>query len=503
MRVSLLVRGLPLCLLAACAGGKGVTGGAGSNGTGTAGATGAAGVSGAAGTTGAAGATGVAGSGAVGTAGSTGAAGATGAAGTGTTGAAGSTGAAGATGAAGTGTTGTAGASGTAGATGAAGSTATDAGTDALCQTAEYMFQPMLPTVYLVVDRSGSMFDCLSTTNVEPSCPTQSDTSWSKLKDAVLMVVQALETQVRFGFASFSGTNPASGGTCPIIDEVAPKVMNLADITSKYNALAFPPNTTASGMKFESPATFAVSMVGAELMADTSPGAKYIMFVTDGELDYCDDGTPFCASDDVIGQLQRLKAAGITTLVMGLQTSNFNLPTGTLQAFANAGAGEPTVIQPPSGGNATTLFDQCQPKAQWKADFLAVAPASCATDLNSCRGMTIGTYSAAAGPTKPLMPNAADQTMLVTQLGTAISAVKSCVFDLSDVGGKSIKVDLTKLDAAHVQVEGQDVPRNDTNGWKMNSQTQLELVGTACKNWQTPSANKIDFMFPCSTIIFE
>jgi hypothetical protein len=43
------------------------------------------------------------------------------------------------------------------------------------------------PTVYLVVDRSGSMFDCLSTTtNVEPMCaPTAGsamDTSWYKLK---------------------------------------------------------------------------------------------------------------------------------------------------------------------------------------------------------------------------------------------------------------------------------------------------------------------------------
>ncbi len=117
--------------------------------------------------------------------------------------------------------------------------------------------------------------------------------------------------------------------------------------------------------------------------------------------------------------------------------------------------------------------------------------------------MTIGTYAATAGPTKPYTPNPADQTMLVTQLGTAISAVKSCVFDLGDVGGKSIKVDLTKLDQAHVLVENQQVPRNDTNGWKMNGQTQLELVGTACTNWRMPSVNKIDFQFPCSTIIFE
>jgi hypothetical protein len=108
-----------------------------------------------------------------------------------------------------------------------------------------------------------------------------------------------------------------------------------------------------------------------------------------------------------------------------------------------------------------------------------------------------------AGPTKPYTPNAADQTMLINQLGTAIAAVKSCVFDLGDIGGKSIKVDLTKLDQAKVLVEDQQVPMSDANGWKMNGQTQLELVGTACANWRMPNVDDIDFQFPCSTIIFE
>jgi hypothetical protein len=29
------------------------------------------------------------------------------------------------------------------------------------------------------------------------------------------------------------------------------------------------------------------------------------------------------------------------------------------------------------------------------------------------------------------------------------------------------------------------------------------LVGTACASWRMPSNNKIDFQFPCSSIIFE
>jgi hypothetical protein len=160
------------------------------------------------------------------------------------------------------------------------------------------------------------------------------------------------------------------------------------------------------------------------------------------------------------------------------------------------------VIQPPAGGDATAIFDQCNPKALWRENFLAAYP-QCAANLNNCRGMTLGTYMATAGTTRPYTPNAADQNMLITQLATAISGVKSCTFDLGDIGGKSIKVDLTKLDQAKVLVENVQVPRNDTNGWKMNGQTELELVGTACANWRMPNVDDIDFQFPCGIIIFE
>ena len=163
------------------------------------------------------------------------------------------------------------------------------------CQQVPFNFAPKTPTVYVVVDRSGSMFDCLSTTNPEPSCPTPSDTSWSKLKDATETVISALDTQVRFGFAAFMGTNPSAGGTCPIISKVAPKLGNSTDIKTLYESLPFPPNSTQSGVKFETPASETITMIGTELSQDTTPGDKYILFVTDGQPDYCDDSNSLCA----------------------------------------------------------------------------------------------------------------------------------------------------------------------------------------------------------------
>ena len=101
-------------------------------------------------------------------------------------------------------------------------------------------------------------------------------------------------------------------------------------------------------------------------------------------------------------------------------------------------------------------------------------------------------------------PSAADQTQLVSQLSTALAGVKSCSFDLNDVGGKSIKVDPMKLDQAHIKIEGIEVPQNATNGWSLGATpSELVLNGTACTMWRMPNAKLIDFNFPCSIIIFE
>ena len=48
----------------------------------------------------------------------------------------------------------------------------------------------------------------------------------------------------------------------------------------------------------------------AELAADTVPGDKFVLFVTDGQPDYCDDANALCAPDSVIAGLQKLKAEG-------------------------------------------------------------------------------------------------------------------------------------------------------------------------------------------------
>jgi hypothetical protein len=376
---------------------------------------------------------------------------------------------------------------------------------------ANYSFTPKIPTVYVMVDRSGSMFDCLSTNSVEPSCGANNqgdpnDTAWVKLRTATLTVLQSLQAQVRFGLATFTGT---AMKMCPMVDGVAPDLNNYDKIAAYYNGLPAGPNSTTPGEKYESPARQSLDKIGAELVADTTPGDKYILFVTDGEPDYCDDGVSLCPIDSVVAGLQNLKKQNITTIIMGIKSNVGQVPPSVLQAYANAGAGEPTVA---SLGSATAklsdIFDQCQGRAGWLADLMTSGKPQMRCNPSPCDNTapmytTIADYSATAGPTKPFAPDVADSAALVSQLGTALAGVKSCTFDLSNVGGQSIKVDLNQLSAAEVKVQGATVPLDMTNGWSMASASQLVLNGTACDNWKKPDVKDIAFNFPCKTIIFE
>jgi len=373
------------------------------------------------------------------------------------------------------------------------------------CQTTDYHFERKIPTVYLVVDRSGSMFHCISTS--ELVCSTKSDTSWSQLKNAIETVLPTLDDTVRLGFTTIFGTNPSGGGSCPLqtagtlADNVPPALNNAATIKAKYDSLDTmwpnPSDAMNTGKKLESPASYAITATAKALAADTStPGDKFIIFITDGQEDYCDDALEICASDSTVGAIQAAAAANIKTIVFGLQTTQFNLPGAVLQAFANAGASEPTVASVPSGLDATAIFDQCQGVTPWKTDLMA-------SGHPTTRGPTavVGTYMSTMGPTMPFKPNSSDQQALQNQLAKALSGVKSCVFDLSNIDGKSIKVDRTQLNKASVVIQGMTIALDSTNGWNMISDTQLQLFGSACDRWHDPMNNDIMFNFPCEIIV--
>jgi hypothetical protein len=352
------------------------------------------------------------------------------------------------------------------------------------CQEFEINFDPKETTVLVLVDRSGSVFDSMA---------------WEPLKEGVLTVVQQLQGDIRFGWAAFTG----HVGSCPDYVDVKPQLNNYDAIASVYQPMGAYTKGTP-----ETPTMQALGLAYDTLTAATEPeGEKYILFVTDGEPDYCGNGNPLCPVDAVVYRLQQLKAQGVGTFVLGLKSTLTTISGATLQAFANAGAGEPVL---PPGGDAQKIYNECfyggDSNAEgWKADWTAAGREAM---------QTLGTYSATDGTAPLFQPNATDTMELTRQISEVVSGVKkSCLFDLQG----NIQVDLNQLNAATIAVCG-ELPEGtecspatgttiplasdaDPNGWRMNTATQLELVGSGCEAWRSVDAKKIDFGFPCEIIV--
>jgi hypothetical protein len=361
------------------------------------------------------------------------------------------------------------------------------------CQQATRSFTPKIPTVFLLVDRSFSMFD--------ENPPGSGSNAWSALRGGVLQVISDLQGDVRFGFGAFSG----QGTTCPDMPMTLPALNNQPAIASQYTSLD-------RSMFKDTPTVAALAVASQTLWNDTVEGDKYILFVTDGEPDYCDDGNSLCPPDSVVGRLQNLalgsdgsgvQRAPIHTLVFGVNSPLTTISPEVLQAFANAGAGLPVAPPRPNPNQAydpNALYDQCNGVTGWAKDFAA-------TGKVAARGQTIGSYVdpadplAVPGTAKVYRPDPNDQTALIQQISEALAGVKSCSFDLA---GDGVQVDLSRSDLgdlAKILINGNPVPFDTVNGWHMLSPTTVQLEGTACGNWRAPGQSSIDFDFPCDVII--
>jgi hypothetical protein len=398
------------------------------------------------------------------------------------------------------GTNGSGGRGGPGGDVGIAGTTGTPNPDAAACQQMDVKFLPEIPDVYVLVDRSGSEFDsstCSSTTM------SYTGGNFFTLKTAVLQVVQNLQGQVRFGFGSFVGDHAT--GTCvpgltPTPAQLPIALYNYSAINTLYGPLG---SLSPCGAKADTPAVSVLPTIKSALLAEpataTNPmtnamytvGKKYVLFVTDSETDFCDDGEAACPADAVTYRLQDLYANGIGTLVIGLPASSSSGDTiapSVLQNFANAGDGQP--VAPPQGYTPTMLHNDCQGVPGWAATFSAAG----GTGINP-----LATYATTGGTAMVFAPtSASDVTALTNQITSAIQGVKSCTFDLS-----KFTINLQKLSEGNVFINGAVVPLdpNNANGWDMVSASQLQLFGSACDTWRNPSSTDIRFDFPCDIII--
>jgi hypothetical protein len=306
------------------------------------------------------------------------------------------------------------------------------------CNKVEIDFAPRVPSVFILVDRSGSMFE---------------HNLWSPLEDGVLAVVEQLDKDIRFGFSSYTGQQ---GMQCPQLSMVVPIAdHNYAAIKQAYTAITKPQ------YKAETPTSLAISAVSKILQQEPANSPKYILLVTDGEPDFCDDPNVTCSRDAVVAAAQAAYAQGIGTFIFSV---GGEVDRGHLADVANAGTGQPVVDR------QMAVHYQCP---------------------NS-----LATYAAVSGNAPFFEPDVNDRGALVAALSGTIAGVRSCVFDLQ---GK-LKIDLAQADQGMVEIDGVKVEYGGSDGYRMNSPTQLELLGTSCQRLKLAQTKSIAIDFPCKAV---
>ena len=314
-----------------------------------------------------------------------------------------------------------------------------------VCASASVSASRITPTVYLVLDGSGSM-----------DAEFGSGTRWTVLRDALIGpsgVVTKLESVVEFGSAIYSNADPMS---CPSMREVAPGLQNLRTIEQ-----AFPTKEPGGG----TPTGEALQKVVDSLPA-FNPGpdtvgqtAPIIILATDGEPNGCASGTTCNWADwatcltQLLGSLASAPPTYDSTLAAVRAAKEKNLPVW--------------VVSLAEGLNA---IPDLQRTANIGAGF--------AEDASP--GATI--YS-------PQNPDELTNT-LVQLIGDVVTC------DVALAGALEVE----RACEGTVQMNGQDLECNGAEGWKAVDPTHIQLQGEACARFKSDPTVMLDARFPCDVV---
>lgn len=336
------------------------------------------------------------------------------------------------------------------------------------CDSGEVKFEPRIPTVFILVDRSGSIFDLQQ---------------WTPLRDKVLPVVKILEPDVRIGLGAYNSVNGACSDV--IEDQGTIALNNFAAIETFYKGLS----ATKPGGKLDTPTSVAVQQAAAILTADDGPGAKAILLVTaDDDPDFCDDVGPDCGNDAAIGAMQSAYAQGIQTFVFAIDNPDIQ-HADWLDFWAQGGAGEsPNWI---TGLTKDTysgaVYNACQGNAGWKSAWTAAGR----TGFDP-----IGAYAAAEGSAKAFLSD--DPNEIAEAIKGKAQGLKSCKQDLSSPDFAGVK-DGAAGDI-YLNDEKEPIPSGE---WRMNSATELELLGASCIKWLEPGVVDLFAGFACDELVVK
>lgn len=197
---------------------------------------------------------------------------------------------------------------------------------DGTCGDINAVVSGVTPTIQLVVDQSGSMDSNFGSTS-----------RWNAVYRTLMEdngMVNRLQSGIRFGLTLYTSFNGDSGGQCPVLQNVAPKLENYNDMQAVIGP-ANPEDDTPTG------ATLAA--VTDTLAAYAEPGPKIMILATDGEPDTCQIPDPQNQNEADIARQESLDATsrafdkGIRTFVISVGD---DVGANHLQQLANVGQGK-------------------------------------------------------------------------------------------------------------------------------------------------------------------
>ena len=273
--------------------------------------------------------------------------------------------------------------------------------------------------------------------------PTPNDPiRWDVVKDALINpetgLVKLLEADVRFGLSLYTSHG---GGSVP--DE-CPVLTDVAPALNNYQSIFTPYDAAVPDR--DTPTAESVDAAAATLAAISETGPKVIVLATDGDPDNCDDPDAHNAATQQLAETavrNAFEQHNVFTFVISVGSDT---TPAHMQGMANAGQG------------------------------------------------------VAAGETDVQWWLANDSQGLEDAFNTIVNGVRSCVLDLDGemVAGKEASCEV-KYTANGAETQ---LSMDDTNGWRVNSATQIELVGSACEAIKTGDVTA-SVACPCDAFIIS
>jgi hypothetical protein len=325
------------------------------------------------------------------------------------------------------------------------------------CIDVDVDFEPQVPTVLLLIDRSGSMTDeknfgdavqeAVDAGTYElGDCPMNNDWRWNVVRDVLMHpakgIVKPLEDRVRFGLSLYSSRNGRIVDGVPDPNKACPELIEVPIAFSNHEAML--DNFKCNDISDDTPTGESLLAAAATLNAFTEPGPKVIVLATDGEPDNCDcpdrgnsvpaacnaADVPQMIKDQVVATAEQIHADDITVHVINVSSPGEATLQQHLADVALAGGGQ--------------VYDGFSPGALGEA------------------------------------------------FEEIINGVRSCVIDLDG------EIADGKESTGTVTLDGEALVLDDADGWRVNTPSQIELLGAACEAIKK-GGHDLAIKFPCES----